>query len=374
LKQLTHWEGSRFAQPPGAGDPIEGRAGYPVYAADGKSLYFVIGAVIWMLPIAADDEPSGNLARVTDAGASVINGLSLSSDGKKLAYSVQTITSNIWSLPLNSKTSGAAGPPKQLTNQTGARNSQPTFSADGKRLAFVQFLRGNEVTLWVADANGENAAATATRGSVPNWFPDGDQIQYVSIDDKRWGIWTTSLQKGNQRLLFSTDRDIQFARMSADGKQLAFNMADAAGVINLWTVPVAGGQPRQLTFEGELAGFPAWSPDGMFIAYQVKRGDNANLMLIPRDGGTPVELVSTVGRSWPHSFSPDGDKILFSGERDTIWNVWWISRSTKQQQQLTNYSKRNAYVRYPAWSPLGNQIAYEYAEITGNVWAMDLKF
>jgi lipoprotein NlpI len=37
------------------------------------------------------------------------------------------------------------------------------------------------------------------------------------------------------------------------------------------------------------------------------------------------------------------------------------------------YTKLNTYVRYPAWSPLRNQIAYEYAETTGNIWLMDLK-
>jgi hypothetical protein len=33
----------------------------------------------------------------------------------------------------------------------------------------------------------------------------------------------------------------------------------------------------------------------------------------------------------------------------------------------------DAYVRYPDWSPLGNQIAYEYAETTGNIWSLELK-
>jgi len=33
----------------------------------------------------------------------------------------------------------------------------------------------------------------------------------------------------------------------------------------------------------------------------------------------------------------------------------------------------NAFVRYPAWSPLGNQIVYEYNETSGNIWLMELK-
>jgi hypothetical protein len=33
----------------------------------------------------------------------------------------------------------------------------------------------------------------------------------------------------------------------------------------------------------------------------------------------------------------------------------------------------NAFVRYPSWSPTGLQMAYEYAETSGNIWMMDLK-
>jgi Tol biopolymer transport system component len=45
----------------------------------------------------------------------------------------------------------------------------------------------------------------------------------------------------------------------------------------------------------------------------------------------------------------------------------------KTQKQLTNFDKLNLYVRYPAWSPLGNQIVFEYAEMTANIWMMELK-
>jgi Tol biopolymer transport system component len=76
------------------------------------------------------------------------------------------------------------------------------------------------------------------------------------------------------------------------------------------------------------------------------------------------------GKSWPHSFSPSGNEIVFAGQRDGIWNVYTISTKTKVQKQLTNYSKLNVFVRYPAWST--NRIVYEYAETTGNIWILEL--
>ncbi|MDT4954158.1 MAG: eukaryotic-like serine/threonine-protein kinase [Acidobacteriota bacterium] len=351
------------------------KSGYPLYSPDGRSLYFAGGPIVGRLPISTESgEPTGNPVKVTDAGASIVSSLTLSADGKRMAYSVQTLTSNIWSVPISPSTSEATGPPQPLTNQTGTRNNQPAFSPDGRKLAFMEYLRGGGADIWVADADGQNPVqvTSSTKNLVPNWFPDGDQIAFVSNRDNHWSVWATSLQSRREHLLFDIGRDIQYARLSPDGQRIVLNLADG-GIINLWTVPVSGGQPKQLTFDQELAGFGCWSPDGKFIAYQMKRGDDAYLMIIPSDGGDPVQLTFDHGRGWPYSFSPDGDKILFAGERNGVWNVWWYSRSTKQQKQLTNHTKLNSYVRYPAWSPRGNQIAYEYAETSGNIWMLDLK-
>jgi len=71
-----------------------------------------------------------------------------------MAYSLQTLTSNIWSLPVAPNTSQATGPPQSLTHQTGTRNNQPAFSPDGRKLAFMEYLRGGGADIWVADADG----------------------------------------------------------------------------------------------------------------------------------------------------------------------------------------------------------------------------
>jgi eukaryotic-like serine/threonine-protein kinase len=352
-----------------------GKASYPVFSPDGRGLYFVTGPAASWLPLSPETgAPTGSPVKLTDVGASVISGLSLSADGKKVAYSVQTLTSNIWSVPVSPKTNEAMGSPQAFTNQTGTRNNQPAFSPDGRKLAFMEYLRGAGADIWVADADGKNPVQVTTnlKNLVPNWFPDGDQIAFVSNRTGHTSVWAISVKNRKEYLLYDVGRDIQYARLSPDGKQIAFNLADK-GVINLWTVAVSGGQPKQLTADKELAGFPCWSPDGKFIAYQMKRGDDAYLVMMPSEGGEPVQLTSGHGRSWPYSFSPDGDKIVFAGERDGVWNVWWVSRTTKAQKQLTNYAKPNAYVRYPAWSPLGTQIAYEYGETSGNIWIMELK-
>ena len=101
--------------------------------------------------------------------------------------------------------------------------------------------------------------------------------------------------------------------------------------------------------------------------------ENGARLAAAETGGEVIQLVSEPGLSWPNSWSADGDRIVFAGRRNGVWNLYWVSRSTKQQKQLTKYSKLNAFDRYPAWSPLGNQIIYEYNETNGNIWLMELK-
>ena len=111
----------------------------------------------------------------------------------------------------------------------------------------------------------------------------------------------------------------------------------------------------------------------LWLAFEHQVGEEAQVMIIPSSGGQITQLTFDHGKNWPHDWSPDGDKIAFAGQRDGVWNIYWISLSTKEQKQLTNYSKLNAFVRYPAWSPLGDKIVYEYAEWTSNIWLVELK-
>ncbi len=95
-------------------------------------------------------------------------------------------------------------------------------------------------------------------------------------------------------------------------------------------------------------------------------------MVMPISGGSSTQLTFD-GESYVNSWSPDGEKLAFAGKRNGIWNVYWISRDKKEQKQLTNNTKLNAFVRYPEWSPQGGQIVYEYAETTGNIWLVEIK-
>jgi TolB protein len=268
----------------------------------------------------------------------------------------------------------AAGPPSVFSPDTSQRNNLPSFSADGRKIALNRWRPGMSADIWVADADGKNLTQITNNpatDSQASWLPGGDKLAFLSNRDNTYlKFWTIALATGKEEPLLDLGEGVQYATLSPDGNQVAYNYIQN-GIMNVWVASVPDGQRKQLTFDNEMAGFPCWSPDGQSIAFEMKRGQDDYLMLIPSKGGQPTQLTFATGKSWPHSFSPDGDKIVFAGQRDGIWNLYWISIGTRVEKQLTNYSKLNAFVRYPAWSP--KQIVYEYAETTGNIWMLELK-
>jgi serine/threonine protein kinase len=347
----------------------------PIYAPDGKSLYLARGG-LFAVKLSANGSPVGEPIEVMPAGTGAsMNQFTVSADGKKIAYSATNNASALWSIAISPATGETSGSPVAFARDTSSRTNSPRFSSDGHKVAMTKWRPGSG-DIWIADADGRNLKQITTNPSLnsnASWFPNADRIAFLSNrENKRWELWSISLATGKEERLLDIGDSLDVEALSPDGTQVAFN-STKGGTINLWTAKVPDGQPKQLTFDKEFMGFPSWSPDGQWLAFEIGRGDDNYLAIMPSSGGEVIQLVPDHGLSWPHSWSADGDKIAFAGRRDGIWNIYWVSRSTKQNKQLTNYSKLNAFVRYPAWSPLGNQIIYEYNELRGNIWLMELK-
>ncbi|HEY9283900.1 MAG TPA: hypothetical protein VIP46_10640, partial [Pyrinomonadaceae bacterium] len=353
-----------------------------VFSPDGKFAYcagIFDGAAygLWRVPVSPETGgPAGDPVKIEGTGATPIRYLSISADGRRIAYSTQSLTSDIWSVAVAPRDGSAAGAPFPLFEDRSLRKTNPSFSPDGRRIAFGVWRLGVPTNVWLMDADGRNAApltAEQTGVALPGWMPDGDRVTFVSARQGGPKIWVKDLRSGEERPVYDIDPAMSFHRFSPDGRRLAYNSRRDTDTVNVWAASLDGGQPARLTSDPEMAGFPCWSPDGRRIAFEFKRGADTHVAVMPADGGAPVQLTSAGGQSWPHSWSPDGSKIAFAGSRDGRWNVFWVAADGRAQKQLTNFTRPNAYVRYPAWSPRGDQIVFEYAEVKGNVWVLDLK-
>ena len=362
------------------GPPNFPRANNPVYSPDGETLYFSgfsgVASGLWQIDLSVTGDPVGEPKLMMSTPlANFINRFIVSSDGRKIAYSLAQTLSNLYSVPISPSQNEPTASSVPLTNDTSLRHVAPSFSPDGRKIAFGQFRAGVGMDIFLIDADGKNLTQVTTdpaSDNVPNWFAGGDRLAFLSNRKGYNTPWSVTLASRKEDLLIDLGAGVDYAQISPDGKLIAFN-AKKQGIVDVWVVPVESGERRLLKSEKGSIGYPCWSPDGRFLAVELKQGEESYVAITPSNGGPVTQLTFDHGWSFVHSWSPDGDKIAFAGRRNGIWNIYWVSRATGRQKQLTNYTGLNSTVRYPAWSPLNNQIVYEYVETTGNIWMLELK-
>jgi Tol biopolymer transport system component/DNA-binding winged helix-turn-helix (wHTH) protein len=372
--------------PPAGAAPDAGAADHlyfdPVFSPKGDVLYFAatdrswLNTSLWRMRAPAGAGGRwGSPERVTPDGTASVRQIAVSPRTGTVAYAALSIVSNLWSLPLDPKTALPAGQAVLLTRGAGCRNTSPRFSPDGSKIAFVSCRAGSSTDVWLMDRDGRNAGPLTDGSSethFPGWFPRGDRIAYFTIRGGRKELWAVTLEDRSLRRLLPLESDVLRTSLSFDGRSVACTKEAPDRGLSTWVTSLDGGSPRRVTPPDVDAGYPCWSRDSRSLAVEVTRGPDALLAVVPATGGVPAVLVGEKGLSWPSDWSPDGERIAFAGQRDGVWNVYWVSRRGGTVSRLTENAKRRAYLRYPVWSPQGDRIVYEYSETTGNIWLLDL--
>jgi Tol biopolymer transport system component len=253
----------------------------------------------------------------------------------------------------------------------------PRFSPDGSTIAFERFSAGRESDVWLIDPDGSNDRALTTRSGYeyrPRWSFDGKRIFFVTLDENWQGaLWSISVEDRKETLERRFPYPMSQLDISPDGRTAAFNSAGGGKVVNVWVAPMDDlANATQLTFDSEMMGFPLWSPDGTRLALQVQRGADTQVGVVSLSDREVRLLTTEPGTRWGGSWSPEGDKYAYAALRDDRWNLWWVSLADGRERRLTDYSLPRSYVRYPAWSPRGDQIVFEYADTTGEIWQLQL--
>jgi len=310
----------------------------------------------------------------------------VSPDGKWVAYGISTPdmeanrgVSNIWLV----STSG--GDAIQLT-QSG-KDSAPSWSPDGKTLAFVSGRDGTSQVYVISMEGGEAKKLTtlSTGADLFKWSPDGKSIAFTSAvyvdckDDtcnkqrdeekekskvkahvaehllyRHWDHWS----EGKRSHLFiqpaegtTAARDLTAGadydvppderggtadiNFSPDSKEICYTaVTDKMEAIStngdLFVVPVAGGESKRITTNQGFDGSPVYSPDGKFIAYHAQmtagyEADRWQLMLYDRQAGQSESISANFDRSVADlAWSPDSKTIYFLAENETLQPIYAI--------------------------------------------------
>jgi dipeptidyl aminopeptidase/acylaminoacyl peptidase len=313
-----------------------------------------------------------------------ISGAAISQDGKWVAYSVSTpdleanrSVTNIWIV------SASGGDPIQVSQ--GGRDSSPSWSPDGKTLAFLSARDGNSQIYLLSMEGGEAKKLTqlSTGADLFHWSPDGKTIAFTSSvypdcqDDpcnanrdqekdkskvkariydhllyRHWDHWS----EGKRSHLFVEPADASSAardltpgaaydvppeersgpgdfNFSPDSKEICYTaVTDKVEAIStnadLFTVPVAGGESKRITTQPGFDGNPVYSPDGHYIAYHAQltaayESDRWRVMVYDRQAAKSENLSESFDRSASDlAWSPDSKTIYLLAENETLQPIY----------------------------------------------------
>ena len=141
------------------------------------------------------------------------------------------------------------------------------------RIAYVTRAGGRH-TLWVADADGENAqSALASPEPIisPAWSPSGNQLAYVSFESRKPVVYVHDVSSGRRRLIANFRGSNSAPAWAPDGRTLAVTLSRDGGS-QLYTIDANGGEPRRLMQGGSIDTEPAFSRDGKSIYFVSDRG------------------------------------------------------------------------------------------------------
>ncbi|GLH71595.1 tricorn protease [Geothrix limicola] len=256
----------------------------------------------------------------TDGGASRparisaernIEGYSLSPKGERALFVAR---GDVFTVPIEK------GPVRNLTNSSGAHDKYARWSPDGKKIAFISDLSGEE-QLYLVDQEGKAKPEALTSGlavplNPPSWAPDG---KHIAFTDKDGVIYVVSVA---DRKLIKAAKD-DFGRVndlawSPDGQFLAFSMGNLNRVRSLCVWGLADQKLHRVTGDLFPVFEPAWDPEGKYL-YALSRRDYApqiSDLEFDYAGNRNLDVVAySLRKDVAHPFPPESDEVGAASEK-----------------------------------------------------------
>lgn len=259
--------------------------------------------------------PNGDLSRAKQVttgqnGWYGLRGISWTPDGHVVYSSAASGNLDIWIMNADGSSQ------KQLTTDEEADFS-PTVSPDGRSIVFVSD-RGGMPSLWRMDVDGSNLKQLTSghEDYSPQISPDGQWIVFNSWRSGKQALWRMPFAGGEPTQL--TDKFTFNASISPDGKLIACGYEDEqpGAPQRIAILSIEGGQfTKAIDMPVSYSSNPLrWSADGKAILYRDTRNGIANIWSQPVDGGPPKQLtdISRPDQIFMFEWSGDSKQLAVS--------------------------------------------------------------
>ncbi len=302
----------------------------------------------------------------------ILRDLAISRDGQRFAASELEGSLNLTRLPLTAGGGAPAGPEEELSSGQ-VIDRWPSFSPDGRRIAFASDRLGRE-EIWVLDLGSRRRKRIQLPGedlgvNLPFWSPDGRRLMLTRFYPNGNGsLWMVAVDGSHAEELRPPAPGLVGSSISPDGRSILYSVR-TDGLRQLFTLDLATRQERQLTTTPADNYSGAWSPDGRWIVFVSNAGGSVQVWRMPVSGGGAKRLTSGNDRIRHAFFSPDGRWIYLQPNHQ---NIYRMPAAGGPLEQVTPFPASGLFIEEPAISPDGRYLAYCRSNGGSSLWVLTI--
>jgi Tol biopolymer transport system component len=253
-------------------------------------------------------------------------------------------------------------------------DARAAFPGANGRIAYAEERVGEPTDVLSVNPDGTqlvNLSPGPASEGQPTWSPDGKTIAFVSrsnVEDSTSQIWTMNADGGDKRPLTDPSINTGQPAWSPSGQSLAFVREESNNFWQIYTMRSDGTNVTPITTGPGDAFSPAWSPDGQQIAFTRISNDTASFDIyrMAPDGTGVTRLTRLPEQEEAPDWSPDGARILFARA------VFGFSELHTVNADGTNIVGLGLQGDEPVWSPDGKKIAYRSFDFVGNAQVLNI--